>query len=145
MDTNKRIIEIDGVKLEVDLRTAKVVDQYKIGDSVKLLKKNYSSYDIYPAVIIGFVDFKSKPCIELLYMRPNGELNFYVFHGTEEGQAPEAEIAPFNKYECLFQKEDILNKLDKKVNEAEESLRDAKQKKKAFIDNFAKVFEKSMS
>jgi len=34
--------------MEVDLSQAKVVDQYKIGDNVKVLKKEYSdSYKSY--------------------------------------------------------------------------------------------------
>ena len=38
----KRIVEIDGVKIEVDLRTAKRVDSYKVGDNVKILEKEKS-------------------------------------------------------------------------------------------------------
>ena len=36
-----KTIEINGVKLEIDLRTAKRVDTFKIGDNVKVLKKEY--------------------------------------------------------------------------------------------------------
>lgn len=40
MDDGKRIIEIDGVKIEVDLRTAKRIDTYRVGDNVKILNKD---------------------------------------------------------------------------------------------------------
>ena len=33
----KRIVEIDGVKIEVDLRTAKRIDTFAVGDNVKVL------------------------------------------------------------------------------------------------------------
>ena len=33
---NKRIIEVNGVKMEIDLRQAKVIDNYKVGDYVKV-------------------------------------------------------------------------------------------------------------
>ena len=35
-----RVIEINGIKVEVDLRTAKQINQYKVGDNVKLLIKS---------------------------------------------------------------------------------------------------------
>ena len=31
MDENKRIIEVNGVKIEVDLRSAKRIDEFKVG------------------------------------------------------------------------------------------------------------------
>ena len=41
MADEKRIIEIDGMKVEVDLRHAKRVDTFKVGDNVKILDKSY--------------------------------------------------------------------------------------------------------
>ena len=38
----KRIVEIDGVKIEVDLRTAKRIDTFRVGDNVKVLCKEYN-------------------------------------------------------------------------------------------------------
>ena len=56
---NKRIIEINGVKLEVDMSTAKKIDEYRVGDNVKVLKKDYSgNYDVLAGVIVEFVNLK---------------------------------------------------------------------------------------
>lgn len=48
MSESKRIIEINGVKLDVDLSQCKVVENYKVGDAVKVLVKEYSSAEINP-------------------------------------------------------------------------------------------------
>ena len=42
-----REIEIGGIKMQIDLRQAKRIDTFKVGDSVKILKKGdrNSSYD----------------------------------------------------------------------------------------------------
>ena len=40
----KRIVEIDGVKIEVDLRTAKRIDTFAVGDNVKVLCKEYNNW-----------------------------------------------------------------------------------------------------
>jgi hypothetical protein len=54
-----RVVEINGIKVEVDLRTAKRVDSYSVGTPVKLLKQEYSdTYTTYTGVIIGFDEFK---------------------------------------------------------------------------------------
>ena len=136
----KRIIEINGVKMEVDLCTAKVVENYKVGDSVKLLKKRYNDYEVLPAAIVGFTEFKNLPTIELLTINRSGDVEFVAFNtGTKD-----VEIAPFNRYEAAFDRTEILEKLDRKVLEAEEALRLAQTKRKAFVECFAKVFEAEM-
>jgi hypothetical protein len=46
-----RIVEVDGIKLEIDERTARTIESYKVGDPVKVLVKSYGdSYNIYPGV-----------------------------------------------------------------------------------------------
>ena len=59
----KRIIEIDGVKIEVDMRTAKRIDTFKVGDNVKVLCKSGDDFKVRPGVIIDFCNFKEKPTI----------------------------------------------------------------------------------
>ena len=38
----KTMVEIDGVKMEVDLRTARRIDTFAVGDNVKVLCKDYN-------------------------------------------------------------------------------------------------------
>lgn len=66
----EKIIEINGIKMAIDERTATVqrVDTFKIGDPVKLLYKNYSSYEVKYGVIIGFDDFKNRPTMTIAYL-----------------------------------------------------------------------------
>ena len=42
--TDTTIIEINGLKLEIDLRSAKRIDSFRVGDNVKILRKDYNSY-----------------------------------------------------------------------------------------------------
>ena len=44
----EREIEIDGVKVAVDMRTVKKIDVYRVGDNVKVLRKSYKN-----EVIVG--------------------------------------------------------------------------------------------
>ena len=69
MEANENIrqIEINGIKMEVDLRTCKQISTYKVGDNVKILKKNYDKYEVYSGVIVDFVNFKERPAIVIAY------------------------------------------------------------------------------
>ena len=136
MDENKRVIEINGVKLEIDLRQAKVVDQYKVGDPIKVLVKRYGdTWESFPAVIIGVTEYKSRPTIELLYL-DGSTITFKSYNADSK----DMEIAPFSGYEYKFQKAEVLAKLDESVRQAENTLVTAKEKRDAFVNNFAKVF-----
>jgi len=66
MENEKRIIEINGIKMEVDLRTAKRIDTFKVGDPVKILDCTYSTPQIYAGVIVGFAEFNKHAAIEVI-------------------------------------------------------------------------------
>jgi len=53
---SKQIIEINGVKLEVDLSTAKRIDEFRVGDTVKvlILVHRHGKRRITPAKQAGF-------------------------------------------------------------------------------------------
>lgn len=65
-----RIIEINGMKLEVDLTTARRIDTFRVGDNVKVLKKadNYNKSQIYAGMITSFDNFKDEPAITVAYV-----------------------------------------------------------------------------
>ena len=82
MEEQTRIVEIGGIKVEVDLRNCKVIENYKVGDQVKVLKKKYSdSYETFPGVIIGFDDFQNLPSILIACLKADysgQKLNFLL-------------------------------------------------------------------
>lgn len=54
---NKRIIEINGIKLEVDLRSARRIDEFKVGDTVKVLDRRNDKNEMRTGVITDFANF----------------------------------------------------------------------------------------
>jgi hypothetical protein len=68
MEDYIRQIEINGIKVEVDLRTCETITTYKIGDNVKVLKKGYNNaFSVYSGVIVDFVAFKERPALVIAY------------------------------------------------------------------------------
>jgi hypothetical protein len=139
---NKRIVEVDGVKLEVDLRTAKVIDHYKIGDPVRVLHpgEGYGS-GIKAGVIVAFCEFEKNPAIEILELDTDYSGTTFRTVTIVSGQGNKVQIAPYSKYEGLISQADVVTRFDRDIQKKELELADLKLKKKYFIDDFAKAFE----
>lgn len=86
---DKRVIEIDGVKIEVDLRSAKRIDTFKVGDNVKVLCKEYNGdFKVKPGIITDFANFKEKPTIIVAVLDESYSgvsINFvHIYEGMED-------------------------------------------------------------
>jgi len=139
--TEKRIIEINGIKMEVDLRDAKVVENYKVGDNIKVLVKDYgSSYKSYVGTIIGFDNFEKLPTVVIAYLKTeygSGDIKYLYFNN----ETTDAEITQLNDWDIPITKTEILNRFDKEVATKEMEIKDIQNKKTLFETLFGKYFE----
>lgn len=140
---DREIIEINGIKMEVDMRTAKTtkISTYKVGDQVKILVKDYSSYKSYPGVIVGFDNYQKLPTIVVAYLDIDySSANIKMAYINEQSKEnyelvrAEYDIPP-------FEKNNVIEKLDREINTTEEKLADLKVKRQYFIDKFNNYFE----
>lgn len=135
-----REVEINGIKVEVDLRTCKRIDTFKIGDNIKVLKKNYNDYSVYSGVIVDFVNFKERPAIVVAYFDQSYNGVSIKFE-TITKDSTDIEIAPCLPHELKINKDRVIDKFDLAIADKEREADDLRQKKQYFIDNFAKFFE----
>lgn len=140
MDENMRVVEINGVKIEVDLRNCKVIENYKVGDAVKVLVKKYSSYESYAGVIIGFDDFKERPTIIVAYLESSystAEIKFvYINADTKD-----VEICPSVKMDKFLDKSHALGLLDNSIEKKKIELQELETKKRLFEKEFEVYFQ----
>jgi ribosomal protein L19 len=129
----KTIVEINGIKMEIDLRQAKKIETYKVGDNVKVLIKEYNSYSSYPGVIIGFDDFASLPTISVCYLKTgyNAEVKF-VFINADSKDIEIVHMTDADKMELNLAPE----QLDREIMKKEAEIADLKAKKAYFLENF---------
>jgi hypothetical protein len=133
----KTIVEINGVKMEVDLRTARVIDNYRVGDTVKMLRKEYSnSFTVDYAVIINFTAFKNLPTIELLSVDYRGSVQYRSYNA----ETKDIEIAPVNNLQIQFDYATITQNLNREIASKEKELEEARAKARAFHEAFGKIF-----
>lgn len=136
----KTIIEINGIKLEVDLRTAKRVEHHKVGDPIKVLVKSYGdSYKSHVGIIVGFDEFVKLPTITIMYVDlgySNAEVKFLSLNA----ESKDIELAPMDTFDELTMKKTeaishLLRNIEKKkleLQEAEVQLQEAEVQLKIF-------------
>ena len=138
---DKKIIEINGVKLEVDLRHAKTVDTYCIGDAVKVLIKGYGdSYTSYPGIIAGFDDFQSLPTIVIAYLDVSyGSAEIKLVHLNMNTK--DTEICPKSVLEVALDKQTAIDHFEREIVKKQLEADELKARLKYFLDNFGKHFK----
>jgi hypothetical protein len=138
---NIRIIEISGIKMEIDLRSAKVIDNFKVGDTVKVLTKSYSGYTSHVGMIVGFDEFKNLPTIVVAYLvveYSSAVISFaYINSETKD-----LEICKINDWDIPYSKQQILDKLEVEIVKKERELQEILSKKELFLSMFGKYFDK---
>lgn len=135
----KRIIEVNGVKMELDARTAAIqnVDTYRVGDNVTLLltENSYGSPKRTKAlsgVIVDFANFTGNPTIVVCYLDDSYPIELkmaYINKENAENQIVHAERGSFDAGAGLL-------KLEKMVGEAEAKLLIAKRNYETFKKYF---------
>lgn len=136
---NKRIVEIDGVKIEVDLRTAKRIDTFRVGDNVKVLCKEYDGFKIKPGIITDFANFKEKPTIVVAVLEESYSgvsINFvHIYEGMEE----KYEIVYATEDEVKLSQEGVVEKFEREIAKKKHEMEELQFK----LDFFNRHFMKS--
>lgn len=132
-------IEINGIKMEIDERYCKVIEQYKVGDSVKVLVKEYSdTYTSYPGTICGFNNFQSRPTIVVAYVKQSySEVDLKFVEICKDTK--DIEIAPATDDVIKFSKEKAIEMFDRMLAAKRLEVEALLSKKNHFIEMFGKA------
>lgn len=136
-ETGKTVIEINGVKMEIDLRHAKRIDHLRVGDRVKILRKEagYSNFEVHHGMIIGFDEFKERPTIVCAYMDTgyNGGLKFLYYNS----ETKDCEVIASNDPDMLgIKKDHIIRTMDREIEKKNQELQEIEAKKAFFLAHF---------
>jgi hypothetical protein len=142
MENTKRIIEINGIKLEVDLSTAKRIDEFRVGDNVKVLKKSGDSYDVLAGVIVEFVNFKELPTMIIAVFKQDywgTKLEFINFNSLTK----DFEITLCCEHELKLEKCRVIDKFNQEIEKKQSEVDELTNKRDYFVKYFAKYFEEN--
>ena len=139
-----RTVEINGVKVEIDLRSARRIDTFKVGDSVKILKKGNrdSSYSdkedkVYPGMIVDFANFKELPTLVVAYFEEGSwssppTIQFLYYNSDTTGW----DLVYCDENELKVSEQSILQRFDREIEKKQRELDDLVGKKEYFITHF---------
>ena len=140
---NSTIIEINGVKLEVDLRTAKRVEELRVGSKVKVLKKGYGNdYKVHAGVVVGFEPFENLPTIVVCYLDvdySSAKLEFAHFNAKSNREDLDIVAAIDDDLPC--RKADVLDRIDAEIERKRKEIEDVEAKRAFFLKHFEQYFE----
>lgn len=139
-----QVIEINGVKLEVDLRTARRVDTLRVGSRVKVLVKTYDGFKVHPGVVVGFDAFEKLPTINVAYMDVDvfsAALKFIAINANTK----DTEIVAATDIDHLeLSRDDVLGKFDRQIAGEELKLDELRQTREFFLRRFGEYFQPAM-
>ena len=139
MSEEKRIIEINGAKLEVDLRSARRIDEFKVGDSVKVLDRRNDKNEMRSGVITDFANFKDLPTIMVAVYKEGSywekpTVEFIPFNADTKG----IEIVGVSAEETIVSRDTVVQKFDDEIAKKRDELNDLIIKRDTFVKYFGR-------
>lgn len=135
-DETRKMMNVGGVNVEVDMTGVRIVSSFKVGDPVKVLKKGYDKWTAYPGVIVGYDDFKNLPTIIVAYLEYSKFDYVYINENSEDVELAPASVDAFD-----VSVEAVLLHLDNEIIKAELEVAKAKNKKDTFKKQFGNFYD----
>lgn len=138
----KKIIEVNGVKLEVDMRYAKRIDEFRVGDTVKVLDNRSERNELKTGVITDFANFKELPTIMVAVYKQGSywespTIEFIPYNSETEG----IEIVGVSAEEVIVSRETVVQKFDDQIAKKRDELNDLIIKRDTFVKYFGNSTE----
>lgn len=138
-----REVEINGVKVEVDMRYARRIDTFKVGDNVKILKKgdknsSYNNEDkVFPGMIVDFANFKELPTLVIAYFDDSSwsstpDIRFIYWNAELNGY----DIVYCDENELKVSGESIAQKFETAILKKRTELDEIIAKRDYFVEHF---------
>jgi len=140
--SEKTIVEVNGVKLEVDMRYARRIDEVRIGDRVKVLKKaGYGDeHKVYPGIVVGFEPFQKLPTIVVAYVDQDwskAEVKFLHFNSKAEAEIIHAADEDFH-----VDRDSIIARFEREIAGKQREIETIEEQRRYFETNFRGYWQK---
>lgn len=138
--SENKIIEINGIKFEVDARTATLrqLSTIRIGAKVKVLKDERVCY----GVVIGFEPFAENPVVIICYIDTSyysstADFKFLYFSSKSKEQI----VVSSEDDDVGIERDDIVLKMDKEIAKKTAEIQDIEDKKQYFLKKFGAYWD----
>jgi len=127
--------------MEIDLRQAKTIENYKVWDNVKILVQSYwDNYNSYIWQIIWFDDFTVNPTIVVAYLKVESSTATIEFAYINQ-KSQKYEITSLNNRDVPVTKSQIMEKFSQEISRKEQEILEIRNKREVFERLFGKYFD----
>lgn len=142
----KRLVEINGIKMEVDMRSARRVDTFKVGDNVKVLGKTYNDqHEIKSGIIVDFAMFKELPTIIVAVFTEGGWSSTPSISFEYINSESEKEIIFASDEEIRVSKEGVIEKFERAIQQKKNEWQDLENQFEYFKKHFLRSKEQVLA
>jgi len=139
---DKTVIEVNGIKMEVDMRYARRVDEIRIGDRVKvLIKAGYGEdLSVKPGIVVGFEPFAKLPTIVVAYIDQDwskAQVKFLHFNSKSEAEIVHAADEDFH-----VDRDTIIQRFDRDMAAKQREIETIEEQRRYFETNFRAFWER---
>lgn len=137
-------IEINGIKMEVDLRQARRIENFRVGDPVKILLtgSSYSSPEVHAGVIVDFEAFEKLPTIVVAYVKMGYGSGGIELAYINEKSADKYELVASSSDNLLaVDRGEVLNHLQRQILAKEAELAELTARRDYFNQKFGVYFK----
>lgn len=141
--SEKTVIEVNGIKLEVDMRYARRIEEIRIGDKVKVLKKQGygEQFVVHPGIVIGFEPFVKLPTIVVAYVDQDwskAEVKFLHFNA----EVKDVEMVAAADEDLHVDRDMLLARFDKQIATKRQEIETIEEQRKYFENNFRAFWQR---
>ncbi|MCK4258779.1 MAG: hypothetical protein KAX49_07360 [Halanaerobiales bacterium] len=130
-------MELNGMKFEIE-HNVKQIHTFKVGEKIKVLKKDYSSYGIHLGMITNYDNFNGEDVVTIVYIEKGyNDAKIKIEYLTKDS---EIKLLPYDE-EIDFEKDKILDAFDEKIKEKEAETKKIKLEKEYFIKKFGELLK----
>ena len=139
----RRIVEINGVKIEVDMRTAKRVDSFRVGDNVKVLDKDYNGYKVKPGIIVDFAEFSELPTMVIAVFEEGSWSSSpsisFIHYNKNTAEEKNIEIVLSSEDEIKVSRDSVVEKFEREIQKKKNEWQDLQNQLEYFKKHFLKT------
>jgi hypothetical protein len=135
MADTKQIIEVNGVKLEIDTRYARRIEELRVGSRVKVLTEDYSGAKVHPGIIVGFEPFVKLPTIIVAYIEA-GYSDVGLKTISYNAKSEKVEIVASVDDDFSVSKSEVLGWFRRERQKLDEKRAEIDAKETYFLDRF---------
>lgn len=139
-EVKNKTVEVNEAMVKIGLKKEEVVNNYKVGNYIKLLIKDVFDFENYPGRIVGIYYSNDEPIIVVAYLKQPFD-RFNIGYIEISLSSEDVKIAPLNDWDFPIEWLSRLKRFKIEILSKEQEVTEMKSNVKRFEQIFDEYFE----